>query len=111
MAKKKPSAVEKRSKGPYMAIAAGVCFALAVFSVVLLAAGGTVPALMGLADVLRGLGGDLRFALPLVFFWLGLRLARGGAGHPWARAARRRGGAGTAPASPGRAGARGAAER
>ena len=81
MAKKKPSAVEKRSKGPYMAIAAGVCFALAVFSVVLLAAGGTVPALMGLADVLRGLGGDLRFALPLVFFWFGLRLARAARGE------------------------------
>ena len=81
MAKKKPSAVEKRSKGPYMAIAAGVCFALAALSVALLAAGGTVPALYGLAAVLRGLGGDLRFALPLVFFWFGLRLARAARGE------------------------------
>ena len=43
--------------------------------------GGTVPALYGLAAVLRGLGGDLRFALPLVFFWFGLRLARAARGE------------------------------
>ena len=58
-----------------------MCFALAALSVALLAAGGTVPALYGLAAVLRGLGGDLRFALPLVFFWFGLRLARAARGE------------------------------
>ena len=31
--------------------------------------------------MLRGLGGDLRFALPLVFFWFGLRLARAARGE------------------------------
>ena len=54
MAKKKPSAVEKRSKGPYMAIAAGVCFALALLSLFVLIAAGSLTALSGVEKVLRG---------------------------------------------------------
>ena len=72
MAKKKPVVVEKRSKGPYMAVAAGVCFALALLCVAVFVAAGSVRALSGVERVLRGLGGDLRFALPLVFLWFGV---------------------------------------
>ena len=75
MAKKKPAVVEKRSKGPYLAAAAGVCFALALLSLFVLIAAGSLTALSGVEKVLRGLGGDLRFALPLAFAWFGALFA------------------------------------
>lgn len=72
MAKKKAATVEKRSKGPGMAVAAGVCFALALFSLFVVFFSGSMPELNGVAAVLRGLGGHLRFFLPLVFAYLGV---------------------------------------
>ena len=75
MAKKKPAVVEKRSKGPYMAVAAGVCFALALLCLLVLIFAGSVPQLSGLSGALRGLGGDLRFVLPLAFVWFGVSFA------------------------------------
>ena len=75
MAKKKPAVVEKRSKGPYLAAAAGVCFALALLSLFVLIAAGSLTALSGVEKVLRGLGGDLRFALPAVLVWFGVLFA------------------------------------
>ena len=75
MAKKKPAVVEKRSKGPYMAVAAGVCFALALLCLLVFIFAGSVPQLSGLSGALRGLGGDLRFVLPLAFVWFGISFA------------------------------------
>ena len=75
MAKKKPAVVEKRSKGPYMAVAAGVCFALALLCLLVFIFAGSVPQLSGLSGALRGLGGDLRFVLPLAFVWFGVSFA------------------------------------
>ena len=75
MAKRRAEAVEKKSRGPWTAIAAGVCFALALFCVFVLIASGGVPELVGVENVLRGLGGDLSLLLPLVFVWLGALLA------------------------------------
>lgn len=55
MAKRRAEAVEKKSRGPWTAIAAGVCFALALFCVFVLIASGGVPELVGVENVLRGL--------------------------------------------------------
>ena len=71
MAKNKTANVQKRSRGPWAAIASGVCFALAALSAFVLIASAWMPALSGAEKVLRGLGGALRFLLPLLFAWLG----------------------------------------
>ncbi len=75
MAKKKPAVVEKRSNGLYLAVAAGVCFALALLALFVFVAAGSMPGLAGVEKALRGLGGDLRFALPAVLVWFGVLFA------------------------------------
>ena len=58
-----------------MAVAAGVCFALALLCLLVFIFAGSVPQLSGLSGALRGLGGDLRFVLPLAFVWFGISFA------------------------------------
>ena len=58
-----------------MAVAAGVCFALALLCLLVFIFAGSVPQLSGLSGALRGLGGDLRFVLPLAFIWFGVSFA------------------------------------
>ncbi len=81
MVKKKAAVVEKKSRGPWMAILAATMFLLSLLSVFVLIAAQSLPELNGIDKVLKGLGGVGRFALPFLFAWVGAVFVRGARGH------------------------------
>lgn len=77
MAKKKATAVQPKARGPWAAVCAAVFFVLAAASLVGLF---PVEGVEWLTGAVRGVGGGMRFFLPLVFVWMGVlavNLARG----------------------------------